>query len=581
MKPILRDSAALADVYRPDEWVALDLETSGLSPWQSKTAVVSLYGEESQTPAVFHVRGQLPEPLRAWLSDPRRIFITHNGVGFDILFLAQAGVNVYGPEWYDSLIAESALLAAGRHRASVSLRATLARRLKKEIDKSQQLSTWMAPILTEEQIAYCADDVQHLPKLRNTQLKKAATDGKLEALATEAEIIPVVVAMAINGLPVDRRLLNAYLDEQRLDESATAAALRAELGAINLDSPLQLKKALAARGVDLPSTASSTLSEVAQLGGTGGALAQLLLDYRYSRQRLKLYSEEWLGKHVQKDGTIKARFWQCGTDTGRFSSTDPNLQQIPRDMRWVFRAPEGFKLISADYSQIEIRVAAALAQDEAMARALEAEDVHGQVASLAFGIAPEALTKEQRTLAKAMSFTWLFCGGVKRFAQNVRISGGHMTEREVQALFDLFARRFAHLQRMRLRAFALAKRGGSVVLTLPTGLKRQLAGEKLKATSIVNTAVQGGAAAGLKFALAEVRRRNLHPQLCATVHDELVALVEERYAQDYAQELEAAMIAGMERVTGGFVPVKVGVTIADAWGKRTTHRNHRERALAA
>ena len=577
----LRDPGAVSAVFRTDEWVALDIETSGLSPWQDKTAVVSLYGEKSKTPAVLHVRGGMPASLREWLSDPQRRFVTHNGVGFDILFLANAGVDVDGPEWYDSLIAESALLAAGRHRASVSLRATLQRRLKKEIDKSQQLSTWMAPVLNEEQIAYCADDVQHLPKLRAKQLAQAKKDGKSEALALEHEIIPVVVAMSRNGLPVDRGLLDEYLDSQRDGLVETTAALRRELGLINLDSPIQLRKALGTRGVELASTASNILKELSQLGGTGGHLAQLILNYRYNRQRLKVYSEEWLAKHVQKDGTIKARFWQCGTDTGRFSSTDPNLQQIPRDMRWVFRAPEGYKVISADYSQIEIRVAAALAQDEAMAQALESEDVHGMVASLAFGVPMEELSKEQRTLAKAMSFTWLFCGGVKRFAQNVKLSGGHMSEAEVRQLFERFERRFYRLQYMRQRAFALARRGGSVVLTLPSGLKRQLAGENLKPTSIVNTAVQGGAAAGLKFSMAEIRRRGLHHMLAATVHDELVAVVPSAEAEDYAHELEAAMLAGMERVTQGFVSVKVGLTIGDAWGKRIGQATHNERAQLA
>lgn len=604
--PPILEMAQLHDalaILEQDEWVSLDLETSGLSPWLDRIAVVTLHGVPSEQSVVLHVRGKLPDALIHWLANPRRKIVGHNITAFDLPFLYVNQVDIFaGQEFYDTLPGEAASLKTGRRDISVSLRATLARRLRKELDKTQQVSTWMAPYLTPEQIDYCVNDVRHLPALRKKQLSLAGETETARAIAIEQDIATVVTRMTVNGLPISRERLDEYLALQDTVKDTASARLFATIGAVNLRSHVQLRKAFAdSLGVNLASTAKDALKDELLLRGLSldkpyddlRADAEALerpedrmvatafvdlLSVRYADQRKKMYRPEWCKKNIVLHDTIApwdgvsrihSRFWQVGTDTGRFSSSDPNLQQIPQDMRAVFGYVPGHVMIACDYSQIEVRLAACIANDTALIDVFNSgeADIHRMIASQVFGKPPEQISKRERKLSKAMVFTLLFGGGPKRLYDYARHNGSDVTELECQQLVARFFSTFTGLRYFRERAKWWAKSGAPTRLKLPTGLLRVLQADGLTATRLLNTMVQGSAAAGLKFAMQETKLRGIDRYLCATVHDELVAVAPEDEAEDVAGELTDCMIVGMRRVpaVGEKLPIEVEQKIGVYW----------------
>lgn len=588
---VSQDASETMQALEDEDWIGLDLETSGLSPWTSKTAVVTLYGKQGHFTGVIHVRGQLASPqystFREWLGSPKRKYVTHNGIGFDILFLAVAGVDVFSPTWYDTMVGEAATLKSDRHDLSRTLRDTLMRRLRKEIDKTQQVSTWMALHLTPEQVEYCCGDVQYLPDLRLKQYQEVANDRRAEAIALEMDIAPVVIRMMVNGLPLHLPSVKMYLLKQAVTAQEHEDILHQLLGPVNLASPVALKRAIAAQGYgDIPGTSAEVLQNYAlYTEGPLATIAEHLLAYRPAKKRMSMFSDDWQETYAIHHGAqdaeyfaiphsspdirwIHARYKQLGTNTGRFSSSDPNAQQIPKDARTLFGNIPGYKVVSCDYAALEVRVAANVANDKALIAIFEAEgpesDLHRSIAAQLFDKPVEDITATERRIAKAVSFTLLFGGGANLLYSYARMSGSIISLEMSRHIVSKFFTEFKGLNDMRRRALSMASRYPAVPIDLPQGLRRVLAGNDLTATRILNTTVQGTAAAGLKYALLKCQERHLDTWLCATVHDELVAVVPERYAEEYAVDLQRAMVDGMREVLD-VVPVKAAYEVGDTW----------------
>jgi ribonuclease D len=167
----------------PEEEFALDLETTGLSPWLDNIAVVGLYREATNTAGILHypkLNSVIEPELIDWLSSPERQFIVFNGVGFDWYFLHKAGVNIFSPQWYDAMVAEGVTVKAARRDVKISLDASYKRRLGKPLKEKIDHRTWQLPTLTPEQLSYVAADIQYLPALRRAQLKDMKTGKQIE-----------------------------------------------------------------------------------------------------------------------------------------------------------------------------------------------------------------------------------------------------------------------------------------------------------------------------------------------------------------------------------------------------------------
>lgn len=584
-----------------DEWIGLDIETSGLSPFRDAIAVISMYGDKSRVPSVLHIRGFIPERLRAWLADPKRNFICHNAAGFDAIFLAQAGIPIDSPGYFCTLVGEGVNLKTQRNDVRVSLAAAVNRRLGKKLDKSTGMATspWMAEKLSDGQIAYCADDIRFLPQLRNKQLEAVAGDSRAKAMQIEQAIIPTVGKMVLNGLPIDAEAWRKYRGEQQTKYMEAQTALRGRFGDINLNSHAQALRAFQGLGAPITDTKKATMTALQEFADDElresiireartlierglitedmaasnvreaeqnyliGEMAKHFLTLRGSGKRLSMYSPEWWEKYVY-NGRVHARFWQLGTETGRFSASDPNLQQQSNDARFMYRAEPDHAYISADYSQIEVRLMAAWAQDRALLAALEEGDIHTAVAAQIFVCNPSEVTVRMRKLAKAAVFCLLFGGSAKTLHAYARLSGSKLSIEEANDIVRRFFMTFLGVAAKKKWAQTMANVNRAFTIELPHGIQRVLVENSLSPNIILNTTVQGSAASGLKYALLNIGQSGVEDYVGAVVHDEVVASAPIKDARDIARQLEKDMIDGMRRVTQ--VTVKVETKVGRYWG---------------
>lgn len=546
---VTTDPVEAARMLADDAIVGFDTETTGLNPWTDHIATVQLYGDKTGTAALIRTPGGVIPPPILDVLQSGKLLIAHNGVAFDMQFLHTHGVDINKARWYDTLVAETAIVPTNRRNVSKSLRASAKRRLGTEVKKDVEHGGWDLEVLSEEQVQYAMHDVLVLPALRQSQLDKAAESGVSAGLQFEMDLVPAVAWLTINGMPISRPKLEEFLAQQVADIAPVTNKFRAEFGDLNPRSPKQLLAVFVERGVPLTDTKKETLQDLSLMGGRAGELADIIMGYRRPDQRLKVYGGDWFDRHTQPDGRVHPRFWQCATDTTRFSSSGPNAEQIPRDMRYVFGWEEGMSMVSIDLSQIEIRVAAKLANDRALMAILEDEDVHASIAADAmFHVPKEEVTFDMRKLAKAVSFTLLFGGGAMKLYDYARRSGGQITEEQAYGIVSNFFTRYEGLKDMKDKATYVARTQRVVTVKVPSGLKRMLVGSQVKPTTILNTMVQSSAAAGIKFGLLEAWHRGLVVgRLCNQVHDELVACTKANEAKEYAEELRDALLVGFRR----------------------------------
>lgn len=565
------------EILKNDQRVCLDLETGGFSPWKCAIHVITLYGEHSKTPVILHYpRGKVvTQKTLRWLEEFEDI-TTHNGTMFDILFLANAGMKWKSVKWYDTLIGELAVITAARRNVRVNLESSIKRRTGGKINKNINHESWGNDFLDAEQISYLHGDISHLWDLRKEQYSRARESPEmLRNLEFEQSLIPVVVEMELNGLPISMPRLNEFLKVQG-DLADKNETLLYELlgGKLLLTSPKQMKDRLQQIFGEraFPNTTAETLQNYLVFGGQIAEVCQAFLDFKHANRREKMYAPKWQQEHIVSHGggdtRVHGKFWQIGTETGRFSSSQPNLQQIPRDMRAVFEAQPGMSIGSTDYSGIEVRVAAALADDQNMIQVFVAgEDIHREVAAVGFQIDKSEVTKEQRQIAKAMSFTLLFGGGAETFKGYAAARGSTISLEDAEIALERFFERFEGIAQMRQSAIWQAQNLKAVTLRYPTGLKRVLFNESLRGSVILNNIVQGTAAAGLKFALKECETAGVSKYISAVVHDEIVYTAPTSMIVEVRDEIEQAMIRGMDRAMSDatYVPVEVESEHGSSW----------------
>jgi DNA polymerase-1 len=546
--------------------LAVDLETLGLDPRADKVRLVSITDTAGSTWVVdaFHVP---LEALSAILADRELIF--HNAA-FDLGFLHDFReawrLGVYCPTKITDTMLLSRILYNGeavapikRKATSHTLAAATERELGKALDKSEQLANWSGP-LTLEMIRYAAEDTRILFPLQATLEEKIAAAGLPDVAELESRVIPAVVWLRSSGAPVDvvrwRSLANEH--EKR---AAEALADLEELAPINWRSGEQVKAFFSNDlGIRLRNTKEDTLRRVEN------PVAERLLEYRKAAKYASTYGEEWL-RYVS-DGRVYADWIQIGPETGRMACSKPNLQNVPREAgyRSMFTAPEGSALVTADFSQIELRVAAKIAGEKAMLDAyLAGEDLHTKTAKEITGKAE--ISKTDRTLAKALGFGLLYgmsSSGLKGYAK--ALYGLDLSDKEAAthraAFFDTYpslAAWQAHVAESSLEE----------TRTL-TGRRHRNLGSVREA---LNTPIQGTAADGQKLALALLwERRHECPDAfpVLTVHDEVVIQCDKDKFEEAREWLISAMEDGMNAVVNASeprVPIEIEATISDSWVK--------------
>jgi DNA polymerase I len=456
------------------------------------------------------------------------------------------------------------------NKVSHKLKDVVRRELGLELDKDHQKANWSGQ-LTDEMLAYAATDTKVLLPLADALALKAK-EAKLELAAEiECRALPAMTWMANAGLPFDRKGWTEHLKGLEKEKSLLTKELDELVPegpdgkARNWNSHLQVKEAFGLAGIELPNIQEKTLSRIDH------PLAKTLLKYKKVSTMLSNYGPKLL-EFVSEGDRIYADWHQIGAGTGRMSCSKPALQQLTPEVKKYVRAPDGRVLIKADYSQIELRIAAKVSGDERMLEAYQrGEDLHSLTAkSLAHaGVGKEA----DRRLAKAINFGLLYGQGAKGFKEFARdkydtdITLGEARQYK-RRFFETYPGLAAWHERERLRM----KHGETETRTL-TGRRRV---GVTRFTEWVNAPVQGTGADGLKLALALLRERlgecpGAVPIAC--VHDEIVVECDEDKAEKVEAWLEKAMINGMDEVLnspqvgGPRVPVEVETQIGKTWAR--------------
>jgi DNA polymerase I len=552
-------------------FVALDLETTGLDPRKDSIRLLSLAIKS----ATYIVDCQSVDPAVLLPILAEATLVAHNAL-FDLGFFAALGVE---PGKVADTMILSQLLHAGskveplkRGQTSHSLDSVVKRELELEFDKTHQSGDW-GGTLTPEMTDYAARDVEILLPLYEVLTAKIEEASLTHVAEIEHRALPAVVWMSSAGVPIDA---DGWREHARKTE-ADAALLEDELKALapehpegkewNFGSHQQVKKAAKLLGVDLPNTRDETLALYAK----EHEFISALRNYRKAAKLASTYGEGWLESGHYQDGRVYASWRQLRAATGRMACDHPNLQNIPRSgpLRSYIRAPEGRVFVIADYSQIELRIAAKISEDPKMLNAYaEGRDLHTLTAQSLTG--REDVSKDERKLAKAVNFGLLYGMGAKGLqSYALRSYGVEMSLEEATLYRRRFFESYLGLKKWHDSQRLVWHRGDTETWTL-TGRRRT---DVQRLTDRLNSPVQGTGADGLKLALALLWERRDCPGAVPVLvcHDEVVVECDAEQAADVKAWLEKTMIEGMDAVLNSKeelnVPVDVEARIARSWGE--------------
>jgi DNA polymerase-1 len=552
--------------------VGVDTETTGLDPLTDRLRLVQFAVPGGPVVAVdtWQVPVQILEPIFT----AKHVLAFHNGK-FDLQFLRAAGLPWPTARLIDTQVAAQLLGAGtedGRLRAC-GLAALAQHWLGIEIDKSLQISDWSGT-LTPEQMAYAVKDAMVTAQLA-TRLKEALVESALQrAFVVECGCLPALAAMELAGVPFDAACWQARAEADEREAARLRASLTALLNenragtgwlfaeAINWDSQPQVFELLRSRGHVVESTEDETLATLDETD----PLVKALRAYRAAQKNVSTYGLFWLTDYVHpQTHRIHADYFQLGSRAGRMSCAKPNIQQMKSGgaYRQAVAAPPESYLLKCDYSQIELRIGAVVAQDTAMLAAYEAgQDLHTLTAAHVLGIEPSQVSKSQRQMAKAVNFGLVYgmgAPGLQAYAKNTY--GVPMTLDEAQQARDRFFEAYPGLRRWHARIKAQAPAQTRTLVG-----RRRLGLEKLM--DRLNSPMQGTGADGLKWAMAALHRhRDEAPeaQIVAAIHDELLVGCPIERAAQTAAWLEKYMVAGMAAVVGEAVPIVVEITCGRDW----------------
>ena len=551
---------AIETLVHSADYLSLDIETAplpqcqkyqkaGLDPYMAQICLLQLY-DGGDTAYVLDVRQKRVGELFASSGLFGKEMFAHNAL-FELKFLLHAGVELrsFG----------CTMLQANALDGSLPSLSTLAQRhLGKPMDKQHQTADWSAPTLSAAQLEYAALDAVAVHRIAGIQAAELSRHNRVSTYQRMVNAQRAIARLELNGCPFDRVGHEVLVTRWR-DELVTA---RSELDDIlgpdvNPASGKQIGTWLIAnlsskQASAWPRTPKGALkTDHATLQRHQNLpLTAPLLRFKDRAKRLSTYGQPFSRWVHPVTSRVHASFRIGGTATGRLACREPNLQNAPRDpdFRRLFVATPGHLLVVADYSQIELRVAALLSGDPAMLAAYQdGEDLHTKTAAAVLGIPAAQITKEQRQMAKAVNFGLLFGQGAAGLAAYARSSYGvTMTVAEASQARQAFFSSYKGLMSWQARTASTAKRTQCVAT--PGGRVRDFRREPsgYRYTEALNTPVQGGAAEVMLHTLA-LLDDVLEPsaaRLINCIHDELVLEVPEDGVERVTPILEQVMCEG-------------------------------------
>ena len=421
--------------------------------------------------------------------------------------------------------------------------------------------------------------------LHEEQARRLEEAGLMPLLVhVEMPLIPVLASMEKAGITIDRAALKLFLDEVQSELDKLTARIYEEAGeAFNIRSAQQIgdilfRKLGLSSGKSTSGGQASTSQAVLEKLSGEHPVVDALLEYRKLEKMRSTYLEP-LPRLAGPDGRIHTTLNQTATATGRLSSSNPNLQNIPvrgdmgRRMRTCFTAGPGMKLISADYSQVELRVLAHYSQDPTLVAAFRnGEDIHTRTAALLHDVEPSEIGPDERRKAKTINFGLIYGMGPRKLAQDLAIPMS-----EARMFIERYFARFAHIKEFFDSVEESARELGYVTTLSgrrrPLPDMRSLSGQAraLAERQAVNTLIQGSAADLIKFAMLAVfndkELRRLKARLLLQIHDELIVEVPEDSAQAAAERLSALMVDTASWGIDLAVPLVADAGIGQNWGE--------------
>jgi len=574
--------------------VGLDTETTGLDAHADRLRTIQLATPERIRVVDAWACGA--SLLRPWLAARARAgrrTLVHNGK-FDLeMIRAATGGAPLEPVSVCDVMLWSLLLCCGLPEEGGHALAALALRwLGLDLPKEQRLAGWAGP-LSPEQVRYAGRDAWILLPLARALEEGAAgrpglrAEGLQPTAAVEDACVPAVADMEFAGIGFDLPYWTGLTEDIRRGAGSAEAEALALLGggaprrplalsllggdappAVNLNSPAQVLAALHAAGVQAAGTSERALRPHA----ADHPAVQALLRYKRQSKLLGAFGAA-LPRFVHPaTGRIHAAYQQLHRGgSGRLACSGPNIQQIPRDalFRRGFVAGPGRSLIIADLDQIELRVMCRLAGDARMAEAYaQGEDLHRLTASLLLGVAPAAVDRQQRQLAKAANFGLIYAmsaAGLRAYAADS--FGVRLTAAEAETFHRRFFEAYAGVAAYHRRQNTEARRAREVRTLL--GRARRWPDERMGLPELVNCPAQGTGADILKRAMGLLRPALVRAgaELVASVHDELVVECPSDRAEQVRAEVAGALVrAGQELLHP--VPVEATAVVGSSWAQK-------------
>ncbi len=563
---------------RTCELFAFDAQATSLDYMRAKIVGVSLCvepGTAAYIPLAHDYAGapaqldreRVLAALRPIFEDQERPKLGHR-LKFDAHLLANHGIRLAGMR-YDAML-ESYVWnsVATRH----DMDSTAARYLGLSTITfedvagrgAKQLAFNQVPI--ERAAEYSAEDADATMRLHGTLWPQLESVPALKELYEEFEqpLVPVLLAMERHGVLIDRQKLRMQSEQiaARLRELVVEAQQLAGCE-LNIDSPKQLQQVLFEKlqlpvtrrtPTGQPSTAEDVLEELA----ASYPLPRLVLDYRALAKLKSTYTDRLPEQINEETGRVHTSYHQAVAQTGRLSSSDPNLQNIPirtpegRRIRQAFIAPPGWVLLAADYSQIELRIMAHLSGDEGLLRAFaDDRDVHQATAAEVFGVAADAVSADQRRLAKTINFGLIYGMSPFGLARQLGIDRGS-AQKYVERYFARYpgVKRFMDETRVRARETGFVQTVFGRRLYLPDIRSSNRSLQQYAERSAINAPMQGTAADIIKRAMIAVdawcRREDAPARLIMQVHDELVLEVDQHAVDAVAAAVRHCMASAAE-----------------------------------
>jgi DNA polymerase-1 len=573
--------------------MSFDTETDSLEYMQARIVGLSFAvapGEAAYVP-LGHDYAGAPHQLdrekvlaafKPLLEDPAKPKLGHH-LKYDAHSLANYGIALKGQR-FDSML-ESYVLnsVATRH----DMDSAAAKYLGVKTIAYEEVTGKGAKQITFNQVdvdraaEYSAEDADVTLRLHLALWPQIEALPALKAVyeTIEQPLVSVLYRMERKGVLVDRELLKTQSSELAARMLELQAQAHAEAGgAFNLDSPKQLQEILFGKlGIPVirktptgqPSTAEDVLEELAATY----PLPKLILEYRGVAKLKSTYTDKLPEQINRTTGRIHTSYHQAVAATGRLSSTDPNLQNIPirtqegRRIRQAFVAPPGHSLVAADYSQIELRIMAHLSGDASLLRAFaEDRDVHQATAAEVFSTPLGEVSADQRRSAKAINFGLMYGMSAFGLARQLGIGRG-----DAQKYMDLYFERYPGVKRYMEETRRQARETGFVEtvfgrrLYLPEIQSRNQALRQYAERSAINAPMQGTAADIIKRAMIEVdawlQSSRMPAQLIMQVHDELILEVADEAIEAIVEPLRAHMAQAAKLA----VPLKVDVGVGRNW----------------